>query len=106
MRGRNSLPATRNCAGVLPASEARMKFYRQMLLMGLTILSIGICRADTAVKEYPVDPYVDPTQLNLPWGAIDFYKQPWRAYMQTKSGYDFLQGIGINYNLPGNDDVA
>ncbi len=83
-----------------------MKLFRQMLLTGLTILSFGICRADSPLQEHPVEPYVDPSQLNVPWGSIDFYKQPWRAYMETKSGYDFLQGIGINYNLPGNDDLA
>ena len=83
-----------------------MKLFRQILVTGLYLISMGICRADSSLQEHPVEPYVDSSQLNVPWGSIDFYKQPWRAFMQTKSGYDFLQGIGINYNLPGNDDLA
>lgn len=51
-------------------------------------------------------PYVDPSQLDVPWPAHSFYKIPWRAFLETKSGYDFLQGIGINYNVPQNDELA
>ncbi len=57
-------------------------------------------------QEFPVIPYVDPSQLAVPWGWHSFYKQPWRAYMETRSGYSFLQGIGVNYNAPSNDELA
>ena len=56
--------------------------------------------------EYPIRPYIDPSQLAVPWPAHSFYKIPWRAFLETKSGYDFLQGIGINYNVPQNDELA
>ena len=57
-------------------------------------------------QEHPIEPYVDPRQLDCPPSDHSFYKQPWRAYLETRSGYDFLQGIGINYNVPKNDDLA
>lgn len=57
-------------------------------------------------QEYPVRPYVDAAQLDVPWPKHSHYKQPWRAFLETRSGYDFLHGIGINYNVPGNDEVA
>jgi hypothetical protein len=58
------------------------------------------------IQEYPVRPYVDPAQMDVPWPKHSHVKQPWRAYLETKSGADFLRGIGINYNVPGNDAVA
>lgn len=49
--------------------------------------------------EYPVDPYVDPAQLR---GRRDlsFYAQPWRGYLETVPAVAFLDGLGVNYNLP------
>lgn len=57
-------------------------------------------------QEHDVAPYVDPAQLNVPFGKHSDYKQPWRAFLETRSGAEFVQGIGINYNVPGNDDLA
>lgn len=54
--------------------------------------------AAAAEAGFPVRPYVDPEQLRVPAGQHSFYKQPWRAWLETRSGFDFLQGIGINYN--------
>ncbi len=51
-------------------------------------------------------PYTDPAQLEVPWPKHSFYKQPWRAFLETRSGYDFLRGIGVNYHVPGNDPLA
>lgn len=56
--------------------------------------------------EFPVEPYTDPGQLNVQWPKHSHYKQPWRGFLETRSGYDFLRGIGINYHVPGNDAVA
>ena len=28
------------------------------------------------------------------------------GFLETRRGYDFVRGIGINYNVPGNDDLA
>lgn len=60
-------------------------------------------------QEYPVGPYIDPKFLTeLPWGKQSFYIQPWRAYMETVPATQLQDGIGINYNLPGdaNHDAA
>lgn len=54
--------------------------------------------ATVGAAEYPVRPYVDPDQLAVPWPKHSHYKQPWRAWMETRSADDFLRGIGINYN--------
>ena len=55
-------------------------------------------------EEFPVRPYADPAQLDVPWPKHSHYKQPWRGFLETKSGYDFLQGIGVNYNAPSSND--
>lgn len=61
----------------------------------------------TAAEEFPVAPYTDPTQLDCPWPRHSHYKQPWRAYIETKSGWDFVNGIGINLQIPqGTEDLA
>ncbi len=80
----------------------RFRFLACCIVMVCMALSIQHSEA----QEYPVRPYVDANQLNVPWGWHSFYKQPWRAYMETRSGYNFLQGIGVNYNLPANDELA
>ncbi|HEX5176914.1 MAG TPA: hypothetical protein VFV83_07795, partial [Chthoniobacteraceae bacterium] len=57
--------------------------------------------------EYPVAPYTDPAQLDCPWPKQSHYLQPWRGYIETKSGWDFLNGIGINLNIPNeNEELA
>ncbi len=62
--------------------------------------------AAAAGQEFPVQPYADPAQLDVPWPKHSFYKQPWRGFVETRSGYDFLRGIGVNYHVPGNDPLA
>jgi len=62
--------------------------------------------AKACAQEFPVRPYVDPTQLDVPWPKHSHYKQPWRAFLETRSGHDFLRGLGINYNVTENDEVA
>jgi hypothetical protein len=58
--------------------------------------------ARTLEAEYPVVPYISKEiHLDaLPWGRQSFYRQPWRGYLETVPGEQFLSGIGINYNLP------
>lgn len=46
--------------------------------------------------------YVDPSQLDVPWPKHSFYKQPWRAWMETVPAQKFLDGIGINLNTRTN----
>ncbi len=50
-------------------------------------------------------PYIDPAQLDVPWPKHSFYKQPWRAYLETKPAVDFLSGVGIAYHA-NNDELA
>jgi len=50
--------------------------------------------------------YVDPAQLDVPWPKHSFYKQPWRAFLETKAAVDFLAGVGVAYHSPGNDELA
>jgi hypothetical protein len=51
-------------------------------------------------------PYADPSQLDVPWPKHSHVKQPWRGFLETRSAHDFLRGIGINYNVPGNDETV
>lgn len=63
--------------------------------------------ASAVAGEYPVAPYIDPAQLDCPWPQSSHYKQPWRGYSETRSGWDFLNGLGINLHLPEeNDELA
>jgi hypothetical protein len=66
------------------------------------VFAIGLAAAARA-EEHPVRPYVAPAQLDVPWPKHSDYRQPWRAFLETRSGAAFLQGIGINYNVPGNE---
>lgn len=63
------------------------------------LLGLGVVRA--AEK-----PYIDPAHLDCPWPKHAYYKLPWRAYLETKPATDFLNGIGVAYHSPGNDELA
>lgn len=73
-------------------------------LLGMVLGLFG--PAGAMAQEYPVRPYVDPAQLDVPWPKHSHYRQPWRAFLETRSGYDFLHGIGLNYNVPDKDELA
>ena len=75
---------------------------KRWILMVLTAISALVARAE----EFPVRPYADPAQLDVPWPKHSDVKQPWRGFLETRSGYDFVRGIGINYHVPGNDPLA
>ena len=51
--------------------------------------------------ELPVEPYVDPSQLDVPWPKHSHVKMPWRGYLETKPAVDLLEGIGICYHHHG-----
>jgi hypothetical protein len=71
------------------------------------VVTALFCSIPALAQEHPVEPYIDPTQLECPMPKHSFYKQPWRAYLETRSAEEFLNGIGINYNCPESvDDVA
>ncbi|HXX94294.1 MAG TPA: hypothetical protein VEN81_11725, partial [Planctomycetota bacterium] len=70
-------------------------------------LALGALLAALALhQETPVSPYVDPAQLDLPFPKHSHLKQPWRAWMETRPGTGFREGLGINYNVPSNDELA
>lgn len=60
----------------------------------------------TLAQENAVQPYTDPSQLDCPFPKHSFYKEPWRGFLETRSADAFLHGIGINYNVRQNDDLA
>jgi len=66
-------------------------------------LSAGAVVGD---EEHPVRPYVDPNMLDVKWPRHSHYKQPWRAFLETRPARDFLGGIGVAYNVGGNDELA
>ena len=49
-------------------------------------------------------PYADAVQLDCPWPKMSHYKQPWRGYLETRRGDEFLQGLGVNLHLPADTD--
>jgi len=57
-------------------------------------------------QELPVRPYADPNLLDVPWPKHSHYKQPWRAFLQTRSARGFLRGVGVAYNASGKDELA
>jgi hypothetical protein len=70
------------------------------------ILFVALAWVVAPVQEEPVKPYVDPGFLDCPFPKHSHVKQPWRAWMETRPGTSFLSGVGINYNVPANDDLA
>jgi hypothetical protein len=71
-------------------------------ILGL-LLTLGLA---AQAEETPTPPYVDPAQLDVPWPKHSFLKIPWRGFLETRSGHQFLQGIGVNYNVPGQSELA
>ena len=71
-------------------------------ILGL-VLTLGL---PLSAEDKPGSGYTNPSQLDVPWPRHSFTKVPWRGFLETKSGRDFLRGIGINYNVPGQSDLA
>jgi len=76
------------------------------MMTGGLIAEAAEKKQSPAVEEHAVSPYTDPSQLDVPWPKHSHFKQPWRAYLTTKSGQDFLNGVGVAYHVPGNDKLA
>lgn len=76
-------------------------------LAALLIVAAGaLAQTRPAYAPPAMDRYIDPSQFDVPWPKHDHYKQPWRAFIETRSGYDFLRGVGINFNAWSNIPVA
>ena len=70
--------------------------------MGGSALLVGLLAAAAAVAgELPVKPYVDPSELDVPWPKHSHVKQPWRGFLETKPAVELLEGIGIVYHHRG-----
>jgi hypothetical protein len=67
------------------------------------LLTLGL---PGVVGDGPRSAYIDPAQLDVVWPKHSFTKVPWRGFLETRRGYDFLRGIGVNYNVPGRSDLA
>lgn len=52
------------------------------------------------------EPYENPPQQAIPFGRISFYLAPWRAYMDTWPAQQYLDCVGINFNVPFQDAKA
>lgn len=51
-------------------------------------------------------PYEDPRQQAIPFGRRSFYLTPWRAYMDTWPARQYLDCVGINFNVEPQDVAA
>jgi hypothetical protein len=72
---------------------------------GLLAAFLVLCNSGPLLAQAEeVAPYVDPSQLDVPWPKHSFYKEPWRAYLETRPAETLVHGIGINYNLPASAD--
>ncbi|MGB2824291.1 MAG: hypothetical protein WBF17_25175 [Phycisphaerae bacterium] len=70
------------------------------------LLAVGLICLPLAAEEHPVRPYVDPSLLDVKWPMHSHYRQPWRAFLETRRAHDFLGGIGVAYNVSGNEELA
>jgi len=89
----------------LGVEEGISRWYRGSVCLVTGLLCL-LCAGPVTAAEHPVRPYVDPAQLDVPWPKHSHYKQPWRAFLETRSGYDFLNGLGVNFNVLGNDELG
>ncbi|TDF99685.1 PA14 domain-containing protein [Paenibacillus piri] len=53
----------------------------------------------TTEKAELAGPYVDAVQGEVPYGFRNFFRNPWRSYMDTWSAQKYLDGLGINFNV-------
>jgi hypothetical protein len=92
-----------------PAEKSWMRFYSHLMRSHVTRRmwrELSVTRPPENVwrNEHPVTPYIDADQADCPWPKVSHYKQPWRSWFETRSGYDFLHGIGVNLHIPADTD--
>lgn len=69
--------------------------------MAVLVVAAGLPPAAAQPDGVPVDPYVDPAQLAE---RRSFRIQPWRGWMETVPAVRMLDGIGMQYRVPGGTD--
>ena len=67
--------------------------------------AIGTWDGKTASAEL-AGPYADPLQAQVPFGSRSFYLAPWRAYMDTWPASQYLDCLGINFNVGASEAEA
>lgn len=71
------------------------------------LIGLELAASARLAAEQAISPYVDPSQLDCPWPKMSHYRQPWRGYLETRGGYEFLSGLGVNLHIPaGTEEVA
>ena len=65
------------------------------------VVSVMFLAGCAAAETLKVEPYVDPSQLDVPWPKHSHVKMPWRGFLETKPAADLLAGIGVCYHHQG-----
>ncbi len=73
--------------------------------LGLCLV-LAISAPLAAQEPQPARSIIDPGRLDVPFPGHSFVRVPWRASVETKPGDEFLRGVGVNYNVPGESDLA
>jgi hypothetical protein len=78
-----------------------------LLVASATSTTAALVETTDARSTFALDhPYEDPLQQSIPFGVRSFYFAPWRAYRDTWSVKQFLDCIGINFNVASDDAKA
>ena len=103
----------RQCRSAVPSLVPAM-------LLQLALSTSNLAYGNQANPNGLAGPYIDKCYLNpstwtyegvpnvafTPWTIVSHWIQPWRAYQTTVPAAQFIDGVGINYNLLGlNPDV-
>jgi len=67
--------------------------------------AVGTWDGKTASAEL-AGPYADPLQAQVAFGQRSFYLAPWRAYMDTWPASQYLDCLGINFNVGASEAEA
>jgi hypothetical protein len=79
--------------------------------LGLVILCFGFTLAGVAQKQRRspavIDfPYKDLRQQAIPFGLRSFFLAPWKSYLDTWPASQYLDCLGINFNVAAEDAQA
>jgi hypothetical protein len=78
----------------------------------LVTVTLIICCFSSASAEPLAGAYINRSYLNsqawtpsiyTPWNSVSHWIQPWRAWQTTVPASQFINGVGINFNVSGID---
>ncbi|VEP15946.1 conserved exported hypothetical protein [Hyella patelloides LEGE 07179] len=73
--------------------------YKRYLSLSIAILALVSCINISSAKNL-VDKYIDPAYYeSIPFGEHSHWVQPWRAYQETIPAHQFIDGIGVVFNM-------